>query len=322
VSAPPEPAPHRPSVCETLTVRGLRYNIRRWGAKEDQPVLFLHGARDSSITFQFLVDELKNDWCVYAPDWRGHGHTQWVKQGYWFHEFVADLDVIADALLGKRKFPMVGHSLGGNVATAYAAVRSDRLSHFVALDAIGPLTNAFPVDMPKVLDSLLAASRPDREHAVYSSVSTMATRLRRQNPRLTPDRAMFIAEHGSCDDGRGGRRWLFDPQYERSLPTLHTLEEWFHLWSNVRIPTLLLMSGDKRPFAPNSVPGEVERRAAMIPHARRVTLEDSSHNLHHDAPAVVAGIIERFLADSVDPSPSPHSPDHPAQLRASRAGGL
>ena len=79
---------------EFLRVRGLRYHLRRWGDAR-LPLLFLgHGFLDVSATFEPLVAPLLDRWQVIAPDWRGFGHTEWPQEGYWFHDYVADLEAI------------------------------------------------------------------------------------------------------------------------------------------------------------------------------------------------------------------------------------
>ena len=62
---------HTESRLEFLPVRGLRYAVRHWGPADAPPVFFLHGWMDSSPTFQFLVEALRQEWHVIAPDWRG-----------------------------------------------------------------------------------------------------------------------------------------------------------------------------------------------------------------------------------------------------------
>src|SRR6185295_10029321 len=60
-----------------LQIRGLRYHVRHWpasGLSAGVPKLvLLHGWMDVSASFQFLVDALRREWDVYAPDWRGYG---------------------------------------------------------------------------------------------------------------------------------------------------------------------------------------------------------------------------------------------------------
>ena len=100
-----------------LDVRGLRYHVRHWAARGAPKVVLLHGWMDVSASFQFLVDELRGDWDVYAPDWRGYGLTDWGKSDcYWFPDYLADLDQLLDAIADQAPVHLVGHSLGGNVA--------------------------------------------------------------------------------------------------------------------------------------------------------------------------------------------------------------
>ena len=82
---------HTPSTTEHITIRGLRYGIRHWGNASAPKVFFLHGWMDTSATFQFVVDALKQSWHVIAPDWRGYGQSQWLSRPYWFPDYYADL---------------------------------------------------------------------------------------------------------------------------------------------------------------------------------------------------------------------------------------
>jgi pimeloyl-ACP methyl ester carboxylesterase len=296
-----DPSGRLASRCETLLVRGVKYNVRRWGSENGRPILFLHGTRDSSITFQFVVEHLQGDWSVVAPDWRGHGQSQWVSQGYWFHEFVADLDILVGALWDGRAAPVVGHSLGGNIAGVLAGLRPERLTHLISLDGFGPLVNRVPVDVKEILSGLLAVPHASRAQRSYAGVDAMAARLVRSNPRLTGQQARFLAEHSSVTDEAGGRRWLFDPTHRMSLPSLHSIEEWGRIWAGIRVPVLWIVSTDRRPAAPTSVPGEMERRASLMPRLQRVSIPDTGHNLQHDAPEQVADLIERFIANPEDP---------------------
>ena len=74
-------------------IRGLRYHVRHWRGDPARRMVLLHGWMDVSASFQFMVDALRGDWDVYAPDWRGYGLTAWAKtDSYWFPDYLADLD--------------------------------------------------------------------------------------------------------------------------------------------------------------------------------------------------------------------------------------
>jgi pimeloyl-ACP methyl ester carboxylesterase len=69
----------KPSASLYYDVRGLRYHVRHWSGDASRRMVLLHGWMDVSASFQFLVDALRSDWDVVAPDWRGYGLTDWGK---------------------------------------------------------------------------------------------------------------------------------------------------------------------------------------------------------------------------------------------------
>ena len=116
---------------ETLRVRGLDMHLTRWGPSPSAgvpPVLLLHGWQDTGDTFQFMVDAFEQDWPLAAPDWRGFGRSEWAQGGYWFPDYLADLDALLEQLSPGVPARIVGHSMGGNVAAlvcgAAAAARA------------------------------------------------------------------------------------------------------------------------------------------------------------------------------------------------------
>ncbi len=52
---------------------------------------------DVSASFQFLVDALRQNWQVIAPDWRGFGLSELNQGTYWFQDYLADLDALINS---------------------------------------------------------------------------------------------------------------------------------------------------------------------------------------------------------------------------------
>ena len=127
----------KPSRSSYLDLRGLRFHLREWGPAGAPKIFMLHGWMDVSATFQFLVDALRGDWHVIAPDWRGFGRSASAGDCYWFPDYLADLDAILAACAPAETPSLLGHSMGGNVACMYAGVRPGRVARVVALDAFG-----------------------------------------------------------------------------------------------------------------------------------------------------------------------------------------
>jgi len=81
-----------PSRTEFLTLRALRTHVRHWGREGAPKIFMVHGWMDVGASFQFVVDCLRGDWHVIAPDWRGFGLTDRAPGGtYWFPDYLADL---------------------------------------------------------------------------------------------------------------------------------------------------------------------------------------------------------------------------------------
>src|SRR5471030_1053219 len=112
-----------------LDIRGLRYHCRVWGEAGRPKLFMLHGWMDVSASFQFLVGALQADWQVIAPDWRGYALSAWgPADSYWSPDYIGELDRLAT---------LIGHSMGGNIASMYAGVLPKRVARLVNLEGFG-----------------------------------------------------------------------------------------------------------------------------------------------------------------------------------------
>ena len=286
-------APRKIATSEFVDMRGLKRHVRRWGPRDAPPLVLLHGSRDCGATFQFIVDAFQGDYHFIAPDWRGYGRTDWNPQGYWFQDYLADLDIVLDALVPGASVPLAGHSMGGQVAGIYAGVRPQRVSKLIALDAFG-LVDSDPSETPDYLSKWIRIWREGPEQSrPYETLAQMAQRLCVTNRRLTMDKALFLAAESSRQRPDGLLEWAFDPLHRAPFAVTHRKAEWAACMTRIEAPTLWLASG--RVSRIDSEPGGLAARAALVKNVVCDKLEDTSHNLHHDRPAEVARIMEAFL---------------------------
>ena len=168
-------------------------------------MVLLHGWMDVSASFQFLVDALRRDWDVYAPDWRGYGLTDWGKSDcYWFPDYLADLDYLLDAI-AQTPVNLVGHSLGGNVAMLYAGVQPERIAKLVNLEGFG-MAATRPEQAPQALRALARrAARAAGPARRTQNFAELAERLRESNPRLTRRAGRFPGTALGPRDGARAR---------------------------------------------------------------------------------------------------------------------
>lgn len=293
------------SVSRTVPIRGLAYHIRTWGDADAAKLFVLHGWMDVGASFQFLVDALRHDWYVIAPDWRGFGLSQWSTDGYWFADYLADLDALLDHFAPDEPARLVGHSLGGNVVMLYAGVRPQRIARVVSLEGFG-----IPAESPNVAPAKIArwldALKNPPSFRPYHSLAAVADQLQKNNPRLSRDRAEFLATHWARMESDGSARLNSDPRHKLPFPTVYRMDEVLAIWKRVTAPVLWVAATES--FIPKWLGGHPEGEAAtdslevirgrlmQVPHGALITIDAAGHMLHLDRPDAVAAAIEPFLA--------------------------
>ena len=278
-------------------IRGLRYHVRRWPAASSGALklVLLHGWMDVSASFQFLVDALRREWDVYAPDWRGYGLTDWGKSdSYWFPDYLADLDALLNVIVGSSPVNLVGHSLGGNVAALYAGVRPARVAKLVNLEGFG-MQATRPEQAPRRYARWLDELREPAQLRPYGSFAALADRLQENNKRLSRERAEFLARHWGREEG-GGVVLRSDPKHKIVNPVLYRYEEVRACWQQVAAPVLWVDAAESDTLKRLGLDEaqHAERRAAFRK-LQYATIANAGHMLHHDQPEAVARAIEEFL---------------------------
>ncbi|HET7774936.1 MAG TPA: alpha/beta hydrolase [Azospira sp.] len=281
---------------EWLDLRGRRQAVRRWGHPEAPPLVLLHGWMDVSASFQFVVDALAREWAVLAPDWRGFGESQPNRGPYWFPDYLGDLDALLNHCFPDRAVPLVGHSMGGNVACLYAGLRPERVSHLVSLEGFG-INDMAPAQAPERLSAWLdQLASPPQLHG-YADAAALASRLQRDNPRLTPVRAAFLAQHLGRPRADGRLEWAGDPWHKAVSPTLYRLEEAKACWRRVTAPTLWVRGAATSFLKRFHIDeGDYRSRLACFARIEEAVIADAGHMLHHDGPAEVAALLESFIS--------------------------
>ncbi|MBT0960675.1 alpha/beta fold hydrolase [Denitromonas iodatirespirans] len=286
-----------------LMLRGLRMHCSLWGDADAPLLLMLHGWGDAGASFQFVVDQLGQDWHVVAPDWRGFGRSEWASGGYWFPDYLGDLDALAAVLSPEAPLRLVGHSMGGNIACLYAGIRPGRVSRVVAIDAFGladrPADEA-PGRYEKWLGTL-AQTPPWRR---YDSFEALADRLRHRNPRLDGAKAAFLAEvlGRTCEDGRV--TLSADPAHQRVNPVLYRRAEAEACWRRAQAPVMWIEPEDetlRRELGVDAA--QIASAKACFSDFREHSIANAGHNLHHDVPNQIAALIEDFMRETRQETP-------------------
>src|SRR5262245_51824824 len=116
------------------TLGGLHFHYLDWGGAGAPPVLMLHGGAQTAHSFDEVAPALARGHHVVCLDQRGHGDTSWAPR-YRPEDFSGDVDAVLDHL-GWDAATLVGMSLGGLNAMAYAASRPARVRALVVVDVV------------------------------------------------------------------------------------------------------------------------------------------------------------------------------------------
>jgi pimeloyl-ACP methyl ester carboxylesterase len=270
----------------TVHVRGLDMHLTWWGEPSDEPLVLLHGFMDAGRTWQFLVDCLPESWTCVALDWRGFGESSRAPGGYWFADYFADLDAALDVLVPHAAARVVGHSMGGNIASMYAGVRPKRLAWLADLEGAGLPRHTGEAAVQRYgrwLDELREA-RPVRR---YASIEQLARLLAARNPRLGLERARFIARAWTHRSEQGVEL-ASDPRHTLVNPALYRREDAESCWKEVSIPVLLLFGelSDYRKRLGDD--GSEESLRAIFRDLRIATVAGAGHMMQHENPQAVA----------------------------------
>ena len=280
----------------SLQVRGLGVHLTRWGdpGAHDPPVVLLHGWEDAGESFQLMVDAFADDRPLLAPDWRGFGRSDWAAAGYWFHDYLADLDALLDRFSPDGPVRLVGHSMGGHIASLYAGVRPARVRCLVNIEGLGvprASSDGVPARLRRWLDEVKSAP-PARD---YASFGQLAASIRAHHPRLCDARADFLASAWGRLGADGRVRLKADPRHRWVNPVPYHREDAEACWRNIEAPMLILVGAESQYLRRLGTDGEEAALRRAFPRAEWIHVPDAGHLMHVECPERVASLIEPFL---------------------------
>ena len=186
----PNPLPVRDIFVEA---NGLRHHLVARGTPGSPVVMMIHGLAGQAHAFDGIANHLAASFHVYCLDVRGRGESAWgPANGYGIDTYVADLEALIDAYAPDGSVDLCGHSLGGNAVCIYSGIRPARVAKLINLEGLG-LRRYTPDEAPGRYANWLDQLRDTPAFRSYPDRSAFATRLQKENPRLSDDKARFLA---------------------------------------------------------------------------------------------------------------------------------
>jgi pimeloyl-ACP methyl ester carboxylesterase len=271
-----------------VPARGVRLTVCVWGPADGPVVVCCHGWLDQGAAWEGVARSLvARGYRVLAPDHRGHGRSAWTPPGttYHFMEYVADLDaVVHDLQLGR--IVLVGHSMGGTIASMYAGLRPERVRGLVLLDGLGPPAVSTPDAIDQAVAFLNHHRRPPEQRPM-TSISEAAARIQRTNPHLAEPLALALARR--CTTVQGGDLvWRWDPLHRTRAAVAYDEARHLEILQRVKARVAVGVGGDGW-YA--HLPG-LQNRIKKLQRAIIVQELACGHDLHHAFPETVAEWVD------------------------------
>ena len=263
--------------------RALRY--LDWGPANAPAIVLLHGGGQSAHTWDACCLLLAQRYRCLALDQRGHGDSDWSADGaYGFDDHARDVDGFIHAL--RLHTPLlVGMSIGGINATAYATRHAATLRGLISVD-VGPDVRF------QAVERLMRGLGAYRFFANPEDAATRLSALGARRPRALLEATLA---QNLRQDADLRWTWKYDPRTLSERTAAEILDPRQALWARlaaITCPALVVRGAESEIFAP----ADAERFTRALPRGRCVTVPSARHSVQTDNPKGLVAAIEAFDA--------------------------
>ncbi len=278
-----------------IDVGGISLRVSEWGDAASPVTLILHGWLDQGASWEPVASALSAaGHRIVAPDHRGHGLSEHAPSHshYHFPDYIADLDRLITALK-ISSFSLLGHSMGGTIASIYASLFPEKIRKLVLVEGLG-VRDEKPEASLKRYRSHIRQRRSATQHKPMADLSAAADRLLDRNPLLLPERARFLASRMTRQHD-AGLVWTWDPRHRDRSASSMPASRYAHILQQLQVPTTFV-SGTDSPYGRwADVQGRLGEIKVLTGHLNI----KGGHSLHFDNPAGLSEALLRILSFSV-----------------------
>ncbi|CDQ98529.1 unnamed protein product [Oncorhynchus mykiss] len=232
----------------------------------------------------------------------GHGLSSHRPPGvfYSFPAYVADIRRVIGALQWKR-FSIIGHSMGGNVAGIFSALYPEMVDSVVLLDSYGFLptdTKELHTVIRQGFEGMIEfeKKKDEKKEKVYTYENALM-RLLAANPSLSEQSAHILLERGLAQV-EGGVVFTRDFRINLKNVVRVSLEQSLELQSRIQARVLVVLAeeGFEKMF---SEPQQKTFTSTLLQgykdQSGMVVNVPGDHHVHLNTPETVAQLITDFL---------------------------
>lgn len=208
-----------------------------------KPLLIcLHGWLDNSASFYALAKELSDKYSLLLIDLPGHGLSEPLPEGADYYIW-QNVEVLHELLqvLNLHNVNLVGHSMGGIIASLYAGTFVDNVQRLIMLDSLGPMSSAAketPAQLAKAIEDKQKDSSGLR---VYSSEDDALEARKKSSPGMSA-KALYPIVSRNLKEVAGGFSWRTDKRLRYSSKVRLTEEQVQAFFTAITAPVLVVLA--------------------------------------------------------------------------------
>ncbi|MCA9831833.1 MAG: alpha/beta hydrolase [Dehalococcoidia bacterium] len=256
-------------VSRNVLVNGLRLHLTEWGDPAHQALLLLHGGNQTSHSWDLVSLHLSDRFHIIALDQRGHGDSEWPRDGQATPVDMATDAAAVIAALNLRNPIVMGHSMGGIVTMSL-------LRDFPGVAQKAVLVDVAPELSPegtRVIQDFI------RGIGEFDSADEFVDRVVSYDPFRTRDHVQRTVRYNLLRraDGKYVSKHdlahrVLQGRVQSSIAERPTLDD----AARFNLPVLLVRGQESNVLTTESA----ERFVARLPQGRLVTVERCAHNVH------------------------------------------
>ena len=280
--------PHSPDIqyrSSNVVVRHQRFHYLEWGAPDTQPILLLHGGHQSAHSWDLVSLHLAQKYRIIALDQRGHGDSEWARNGDYSNLTMAQDAQAFVAAIGLQRPIIMGHSMGGRNTLLMTRMNPEYPRALVIVD-VGPETmeagrktiSSF-VKRNEIFDDLEHFIRNVREYDPYRS---------REHIERTVKYNMLERADGKYISKCDYRRWRGEIEVHDENRDAISLGD----LASFKMPALVVRGANSNILADDAA----ERFRDALPKGNLVTVPDCGHNVHSQNTLGFIDAVGKFLS--------------------------
>ena len=274
-----------------LLLAGCECSVVEWNPDGKTMVFGFHGWLDNLATFETLAGCMPEIRLI-AIDFPGHGHSAHIEPGKAYY-FIDGLFLIDDLIehFQLDSVNLLGHSMGGAIATIYAAIQPDRVNKLMLIEALGPVTSQTK-DTQSTLSKALSQRRAlkNKRKPIYASFD-QALAARAEVSDIQPKLIKPLVERALTSVDKG-YTWRADSRL-RIPSTLRMSEDQLRcIIPNIKAPTLLIEGKLGLLQSPDAQ--YIQLRKPLVKQLQ-IHLLSGGHHLHLEYPNEIGKLLTEFL---------------------------